>query len=118
VQHQVRSCSQTNAQVHIEQGNQHMMRRPHGACCIAALIAVSSLGLIMRAQAQTTVPQIDILQEKGCTVGTALVPNMQDCVVDEVMGSNGTVSFTFNVGPKAKHSLLLTLRSVGGAAVM
>jgi hypothetical protein len=64
------------------------------------------------------VPQIDILAQKGCSVGTALEPNMQDCVVDEVMGSNGTLSFTFNVGPKAKHSLLLTLRSVGGAAVM
>jgi hypothetical protein len=95
-----------------------MMRRLQEALCIAALIAVGSLGLLVHAQAQTTVPQIDILQQKGCTVGTALVPSMQDCVIDEVMGSNGTLSFTFNVGPKVKHSLLLTLRSVGGAAVM
>ncbi|WIA31454.1 hypothetical protein OEZ86_002349 [Tetradesmus obliquus] len=95
------------------------MLRPRGGRCIAAIIAVGTLGLILQAQAQVTVPQIDILAQKGCSGGgTALVPNMQDCVVDEVMGSNGTLSFTFNVGPKAKHSLLLTLRSVGGAAVM
>lgn len=95
------------------------MLRPRGGRCIAAIIAVGTLGLILQAQAQVTVPQVDILAQKGCSGGgTALVPNMQDCVVDEVMGSNGTLSFTFNVGPKAKHSLLLTLRSVGGAAVM
>ncbi|WIA11368.1 hypothetical protein OEZ85_011489 [Tetradesmus obliquus] len=86
---------------------------------MAAIIALGTLGLILQAHAQVTVPQIDILAQKGCSGGgTALVPNMQDCVVDEVMGSNGTLSFTFNVGPKAKHSLLLTLRSVGGAAIM
>lgn len=95
------------------------MLRPRGGCCMAAIIALGTLGLILQAHAQVTVPQIDILAQKGCSGGgTALVPNMQDCVVDEVMGSNGTLSFTFNVGPKAKHSLLLTLRSVGGAGVM
>jgi hypothetical protein len=45
---------------------------------------------------------------------------MQECVMDKMMGSNGTLAFGFSVDPKAakKHAVLLTLRSVGGAAVM
>lgn len=63
-------------------------------------------------------PAINILAESGCDVGPALVPNMQDCVLHQLMGSNGTVTYSFQVGPRPKHSILFTLRSVGGVADM
>lgn len=61
---------------------------------------------------------IDILSQPGCDAAATLVPNMQDCVLHQLMGSNGTLTMTFTVGAKPKHSILLTLRSVGGMAEM
>lgn len=65
-------------------------------------------------------PDISLAGKQGCGAGPYLTPNMQDCVVDELMGSNGTLSVGFSVNAKSakKHGVLLTLRSVGGAAVM
>ena len=91
----------------------------HGRSWFTLLIlgCVAAIGLGVQAQ-QGQSPPIDILQQRGCDVGPALVPNMQDCVIDQLMGSNGTLTLTFNIGPKSKHSVLLTLRSVGGIAEM
>ena len=65
-------------------------------------------------------PDIEIAREPGCGPGPHLKPNMQDCAIDQMMGSNATMTFGFSIDPKAakKHAVLLTLRSVGGAAVM
>lgn len=85
---------------------------------LAALLMIGCMGLAL-VQAQTAVvPQVDILAQPGCSVGSVLKPNMQTCVINEIMGSNGTLTFTFNVASDAKHSVLFTLRSVGGAAVL
>jgi hypothetical protein len=67
---------------------------------------------------QAPVPSVDILQARGCDVGAVLAPNMQDCVLSEGMSSNGTMTFTFAVGARPSHSLLVTLRTVGGGAIM
>lgn len=67
----------------------------------------------------TGAPDIVVSERKGCGPGPHLTPNMQNCVIDELMGSNGTLALGFSVDPKAaKFGVLLTLRSVGGAAVM
>lgn len=65
-------------------------------------------------------PDIVLAEQRGCGPGPYLSPNMQNCVIDDFMGSNGTLTVGFSVDPKAakKHALLLTLRSVGGAAVV
>lgn len=78
-------------------------------------LIVTALGA--RAQ-QGQFPTIDILAQPGCDAAATLVPNMQDCVLHQLMGSNGTLTLTFTVGSKPKHSILLTLRSVGGMAQM
>lgn len=82
--------------------------------CFSCIYA-GSLGVAAQQGQSST---IDILAQQGCDVGTALVPNMQDCVLDELMGNNGTLVFTFTVGPRPRHSILLTLRSTGGGAAM
>lgn len=86
------------------------------------------LVVVVVAQAQPTgrpmtkaaAPDIILSQQRGCGPGPHLSPNMQDCVLDEFMSSNGSLAVGFSVNPKAtgKHGLLVTLRSVGGAAVM
>eukprot|EP00878_Enallax_costatus_P000366 GHUV01000451.1.p1 GENE.GHUV01000451.1~~GHUV01000451.1.p1 ORF type:complete len:1048 (+),score=213.52 GHUV01000451.1:292-3435(+) len=95
----------------------HRFSPGRAAFAVIVLGCVAAIGLGVEAQQGQTTP-IDILAQPGCDVGTALVPNMQECVVDQLMGSNGTLTLTFNIGPKSKHSVLLTLRSVGGIAEM
>lgn len=85
------------------------------ACMFMGCLAAVGLGV--KAQQGQSAP-VDVLAQPGCDVGKALVPNMQECVIDQLMGSNGTLTLTFNVAAKAKHSVLLTLRSVGGIAEM
>lgn len=89
------------------------------------LVALWALGAVAQRQAgarpgEGAAPDVSISEEPGCGPGPYLKPNMQDCVMDKMMGSNGTLTFGFSVDPKAakKHAVLLTLRSVGGAAVM
>lgn len=97
----------------------------HRAAISVLLIALSALGAVAQRPASARpvpsgAPDITISEEPGCGPGPYLTPNMQDCAVDQIMGSNGTLTFGFSVNPKSakKHALLLTLRSVGGAAVM
>lgn len=89
------------------------------------LLALWALGAVAQRQAgarpgEGAAPDIDISEQAGCGPGPYLKPNMADCVLHEMMGSNGTLTFGFSVDPKAakKNAVLLTLRSVGGAAVM
>lgn len=65
-------------------------------------------------------PDMVLSEQRGCGPGPYLSADMQDCVIDDFMGSNGTLTIGFSVNPKAakQHDLLLTLRSVGGAAMM
>lgn len=89
------------------------------------ILALCALGAAAQRQAGArpgdgAAPDIIISEQAGCGPGPYLKANMQDCVVHKIMGSNGTMAFGFSVDPKAakKHAVLLTLRSVGGAAVM
>jgi hypothetical protein len=89
------------------------------------LLALWALGAVAQRPAGSRpgdgpAPDIVISEEAGCGPGPYLKPDMQDCAMDKMMGSNGTLAFGFSVDPKAakKHAVLLTLRSVGGAAVM
>jgi hypothetical protein len=98
-----------------------MQRR---TACSLALLALWALGAAAQPRSgrpsSDGAPDIEIAGENGCGPGPYLKPNMQDCAIDQMMGSNATMTFGFKVDPKAakKHAVLLTLRSVGGAALM
>eukprot|EP00879_Flechtneria_rotunda_P020521 GHRR01021592.1.p1 GENE.GHRR01021592.1~~GHRR01021592.1.p1 ORF type:complete len:536 (+),score=117.26 GHRR01021592.1:712-2319(+) len=95
-----------------------MAAQSHAWCCLARIPLILYL-LAITAHAQPNTPAVEISGQPGCGMGDYLKPNMQDCAVDEIMGSNGTLAFTFSVDSSgANYSVLLTLRSVGGSAIM
>ena len=77
-----------------------------------ALVVTTIAGV--RAQVDT----VDIPSKEGCGAGGYLVEGNNDCEINELMGANGTLVFSFKVSPKARHGVLVTLRSVGAQAIM
>lgn len=98
----------------------------HGAQFSSLLLLALSVALLGGASAQRGAagsqqsPAASLFEaSRGCGAGPYLEQGLTNCVVNEMMGANGTVVYSFAVNPKGpKHALLLTLRSVGGAAVM
>jgi len=89
-------------------------QRTNLRCMVIAIVLI----IIASAHVHAQGPTVDITSLPRCGSGGYLVQGNNDCVVNELMGSNGTLTFSFKVKPQAKHGLLLTLRSVGAEAVM